>query len=114
MYFDRPFCVAEMGATWALNKKVFPLVVAGMPRDLGANMLGRQTRELDETGLDHLRDAVRLLRADWEVGTPRWNAVRDAALLRMRPLVIGLRAPERVPRAACRARRRRSGARDAV
>jgi len=99
MYFDRAFCVAEMGAAWGLGKEVFPLVVAGMPRDLGANMLGRQTQVLDERGLDFLRDAVRRIRSEWEVATPRWNVMRDLALSSLRPVVAGLTQPESVPRA---------------
>lgn len=40
-YYASNFCVAEMGAAWALDKDVFPLVVPGMQRDPGVVLLGK-------------------------------------------------------------------------
>ncbi|MHC4458485.1 MAG: methyltransferase domain-containing protein [Planctomycetota bacterium] len=55
-YFASRFCVAEMGAAWALKKDIFPLTIPGMPRDAGAVLLGKQTAVVEPTGLDELRD----------------------------------------------------------
>jgi hypothetical protein len=55
-YFASKFCVAEMGAAWALERNVFPMILPNMPRDIGAVMIGRQTAVIDQGGLDDLRD----------------------------------------------------------
>jgi len=37
-YYASRFCIAEMGAAWALKSDVFPLVVPGMDRDPGVDV----------------------------------------------------------------------------
>ena len=58
-YLASTFCIAEMGAAWALEKRVFPLVLPGMPSDLGSVMLGRQTARVNKEGLDNLYESVK-------------------------------------------------------
>lgn len=99
MFVASRFCSAEMGAAWALGKPVFPLVVEGAPRELGANMVGTHTQRLNETGLDHLHDRLRELDAGWAVPLPFWTVQKRKSLRQIEALVPKLQQPPVVPRA---------------
>lgn len=79
-YYESLFCVAEMGAAWALERQVFPMVMPGLPRDAGAVMIGRETKRINSKGLDDLRDRIALLHPKWKEATGRWNEKRDEYL----------------------------------
>jgi hypothetical protein len=68
-YYDSVFCVAEMGGAWALEKKVFPLLTSDVGREIGHNMLGRQTERIDRRGLNSLFERIRA-----EMSPRKWNA----------------------------------------
>jgi hypothetical protein len=97
-YFASHFCVAEMGAAWALQKEVFPLVAPTIERDLGGVMLGRQTSIVDETGLDHLRDRVALHYPAAAQATARWSLKKDEFLVKFRTKLSKLPSPPVVDR----------------
>lgn len=81
MWWDRPFCVAEAGAAWVREGvKIFPLVIPGLPRDMGAHMLGTQTQALDINGLDALRDAVAAHDPEAKTASVKWRTERDLFL----------------------------------
>ena len=93
-YFASRFCVAEMGAAWALKKDVFPLVVPDMPREVGAVMLGRQTAGVDEIGLDHLRDRIAQLFPQAGRATARWSTKKELFLEEFRKKFPNLPSPQ--------------------
>src|SRR5882724_6650056 len=57
-YYASKFCIAEMGAAWALGKDVFLLVFPDLDRDPGVVLLGRQSDRVNWRGLDNLRDRL--------------------------------------------------------
>lgn len=99
MWWNSPFCIAEMGAAWSQAIPVFPLVIPGLPRELGANMLGTQTRALDSGGLDELRDVLAKIHPEGATSTEKWTFERDTFLADLPPLLTALRHPDHVPRA---------------
>lgn len=97
-YYASRFCVAEMGAAWALEKDVFPLMLPSIARDPGGVFLGRQSAQIDETGLDDLRDRIAKYHPDAAKGTPRWSLKKEESLDRMRAAFSKLPEPEMVTR----------------
>lgn len=96
-YMASRFCVAEMGAAWALEKKVFPIVLPDMPRELRQVMLGKHTAALNTQGLDDLRDAIEDLGIS-DGPTARWTVKRDQCLSWFAKNVESLPSPECVSR----------------
>jgi len=97
-YYASRFCVAEMGAAWALDKEVFPLVVPGIERDPGAVMLGRQSALVDERGLDDLRDRIARQYPLASQATSRWSLKKDEFLRRFREKIPQLPKPPLIHR----------------
>ncbi len=73
-YFISKFCIAEMGAAWTLDKKVFPILLPEMDPEIGTVMLGRKTAKFDNSGLDELRDEIIAIFSNISQKTGRWNA----------------------------------------
>lgn len=97
-YFASKFCVAEMGATWALEKNVFPTILPNMPRDIGAVMIGRQTAVIDQGGLDDLRDRIMEIFPDVSQPTARWSVKKEQFLENFRQSLMDLPEPQLVDR----------------
>ena len=95
-YLDSRFCVAEMGAAWALKKPVHPLVTPGVDRDLGTVMLGRQTEKVDSTGLDKLYTKISSLTQEPSSKVEHWNVQKRAFLERFDKLFPNLPRPQTV------------------
>jgi hypothetical protein len=80
-YYDSKFCIAEMGAAWALRSNIFPLMAPDLERDPGVVFLGRQTQRMDKVGLDTLRDFIN---ENCDIRSPqktsRWNNKRKSFL----------------------------------
>jgi len=101
-YFASKFCMAEMGAVWVLNNKVFPLVIPNIPREVGIVMLGKQTAEMSAAGLDELRDEIIKLFPDAGSNTPRWNVKKQGFISEMPRILASLPEPNLIDRAAYR------------
>jgi hypothetical protein len=101
-YFASKFCMAEMGAVWALNKKVFPLVIPNIPREVGIVMLGKQTAEMSDAGLDELRDELAKLFPQAGKNTPRWSVKKQVFISGMPKILENLPESNFVDRAAFR------------
>jgi hypothetical protein len=99
-YFASKFCMAEMGAAWALEKKVFPLVIPNIPREIGVVMLGKQTAEMSNAGLDELRDEIAKIFPEAGRSTPRWNVQKQGFIGEMPKMLAELPAPNLVERIA--------------
>jgi hypothetical protein len=97
-YFASRFCTAEMGAAWALEKDIFPMVIPSIERDAGGVMLGKQTAVVDESGLDHLRDRIATYYAPAAQSTPRWSVKREEFLKKFRSKLPSLPVPPVVDR----------------
>ncbi len=93
-YLNSKFCVAEMGAAWALEKKVFPLVIPDMPHEVGGVMLGKQTTYIDESGLDELYDRIREIFKEVKMPTSRWSLKKEQFLKFFRKKKNEVRKPE--------------------
>ncbi len=107
------FCIAEMGAAWALGKKVFPMVLPDHPRDIGGVMLGRQTAVFDGPGLDNLRDAIATIHRPAAEATPRWNIKRADFLEQIGAIAKSLPQPDTVSLEELKAEREKvEGAKD--
>lgn len=102
-YLCSNFCVAELGAAWALEKSVFPLMLPSTGRDPGVVFLGRHSARVDDQGMDDLRDRIAKEHPPTAEGTARWSA-KKAIFLGTAPEVMGtLPKPETVSRDAVRA-----------
>lgn len=100
MWWDRPFCIAEAGGAWIREDvKIFPLVVEGVPRELGSNMLGTLTQALDVTGLDNLNDAIEKHDPEARTASAKWRTERDLFLEEWEKLKKTLAKPTKVERA---------------
>jgi hypothetical protein len=92
-YYSSKFCLAEMGAAWALGKEVFPLMLPGTVRDPGVVFLGRQSAALDQQGLDNLRDRLAVHFSSAGKATARWSLKRDAFVDRISSIIPILSKP---------------------
>lgn len=101
-YFASQFCLCELGATWAMSHKLFPLVVSPLKfEEVKGVLTGVQLTALDNAEfLSELRDQ---LIKTLEVGggkTARWEAKRDAFLKNLPKLLKKLPAPNHISPAA--------------
>lgn len=99
MWWASPFCVAEAGGAWAMRKRIFPLIVPGVKREMGSNLLGTQTRALDTAGLSDLRDAIIETHPEATRSTPRWTLELQLFTERLPALLKALATPDTVERA---------------
>ncbi len=99
-YYASKFAIAEMGASWALNKKVFPLIIEGENRDPGIVFMRHQSSKLDSTGLDNLRDAIVAVQDNPNSRTARWNIKSREFLENRDNLLEQLEKPDSVSRKA--------------
>jgi hypothetical protein len=99
-YFASKFCMAEMGAVWALDRRVFPIVIPNISRDAGVVMLGRQTAQINDSGLDELRDKIAEFFPNAGKNTPRWSAQKQLFLADLSVILAKLPQPNLIDRAA--------------
>ncbi len=83
-YLHSNFCIAEMGASWALGMDVYPILMYGMDAEIGGVFLGKQTAYFDEKGLDELRDQLGRMFTDIEMSTARWSSKKGQFLKNMK------------------------------
>lgn len=107
-YYDSVFCVAEMGGAWALGKPTFPLVAPDVEREIGANMLGRQTERVDRRGLSKLFECLRGMLPPRKWDTHLFEVRRDVYLGEFAEKYPTLPKPRSVPVAELEAEQRRS------
>ena len=109
-YYASHFCLAEMGAAWALKKDIFLILIPEMKREAGLVMLGRQTAVADETGLDDLRDAIAKHYPPAAETTARWSVKKEQFLEKFRAKLKKLPTPQLVDRSQVDAERERTAA----
>ncbi|NBB72233.1 MAG: TIR domain-containing protein [Bacteroidetes bacterium] len=97
-YYESRFCIAELGAGWIENKKMFPLVAPGMDREIGSNMLGTQTERINSTGLNKLFDQLKEVLSGRKFDTDRWELMRDEFMSEFEQLYPNLPRPKKVDR----------------
>jgi hypothetical protein len=86
-YLNSRFCIAEMGAAWALDKNVFPIIIPPVPRAVGGVLHSTQSARLNEQGLDDLRDILIKHHQDTVITTARWTAKKDEFLEKLPALL---------------------------
>lgn len=98
-YLVSEFCLCELGATWAMQHNLFPLIVKPAERSKMKGVLtGVQIEKIeDKEGLDNLRDRIIAALGCGE-STGRWNAKRDAFLLSLKKLLKNLKLPGTIER----------------
>ncbi len=97
-YYDSVFCVAEMGGAWALGKPMFPFVASDVDREIGNNMLGRQTERVDKRGINSLFERLRKMLPARKWDTNLYEARRDAFLSEFESKYPSLPKPAKVSR----------------
>jgi hypothetical protein len=78
-YYGSTFCLCELGATWALEKDLIPVLIPPIDRSQArATLSGLQQLKIDDASdLDELRDElIRRLELSESESTPRWNRKR--------------------------------------
>jgi hypothetical protein len=97
-YFESTFCVAELGACWAISHNIFPLLLAPDEYDgTDATLLGIQTGKIDsKKDLNDLRDVISKV-FGVSVSSARWETKRDAFLAKLPQLRVECATPERAP-----------------
>ena len=94
-YLNSKFCIAEMGAAWALNKDVFPILHPALDRELGFVFLGKQTARLDGTGLDNLKDRISEHIESANRNTATWSIKRKEFIENLQALLEELPTPDK-------------------
>ncbi|GHT44597.1 hypothetical protein FACS189454_02470 [Planctomycetales bacterium] len=84
-YYESVFCLCELGASWALKKNIFPLLVPPLGyNDLKAVIAKEQCGKIDDqSDLDELNDKLR----ECGTNTPRWNLKRDEFLCSIKSII---------------------------
>lgn len=97
-FYASSFCLAEMGAAWAIATQVFPFVFAGAPRDPGVVFSKLKSQLLDDAGLDALHE--RLVDDGFmdRARTKRWNAKKAIFLGKLQGLLAAVPEPAIVRR----------------
>lgn len=107
-YLDSKFCLAEMGAAWALGKNVFPIVTPDQERDIGAVMTRTQTAVLDSTGLDDLRDQIIEHHSSVGHSTGRWISKKEDFMNELPDILEDLPEPDSVSQQRFEAERKKA------
>lgn len=99
-FFQSSFCLCELGATWAIQKRIHPILVPPLDYDdVKAVLAGLQLLRVNSAGdLDRLFDD---LIAELEIttaATGRWNVKRDTFLSLCESIIPQLPQPQMVSR----------------
>ncbi|EKG29668.1 toll/interleukin-1 receptor domain-containing protein [Pseudomonas avellanae] len=81
-YFASQFCLCELGATWAMSNKLFPLLVQPLTyEDVKGVLIGKQLTQINNPmRLSELRDQLDAALGLKGNNTARWEAKRDGFL----------------------------------
>jgi hypothetical protein len=96
-YLASQFCLAEVGACWAMSHVVVPILVSPVAfEDMQAVLEGTQAfMLLDRGGWDDVAQIVKSA-LKVEPNLSRWGAKRDQALLRFANLITKQNLPEQI------------------
>jgi uridine kinase len=85
-YLKRPFCLAEMGAAWAMSHKIIPLVCGTIgPSDVGGVLGATQILKLEEdTGLNQVCQELTAVLGIKNINITRWDAKKQQFLAFLR------------------------------
>ena len=92
-YYNSPFCMCELGATWALTKTFVPLLVPPIDyKDLRGSLFGTQALSVDQSEkLDTMHSVIVRLAENPEK-VARWNS-RKTQFLGALPKILGSLEP---------------------
>jgi hypothetical protein len=94
-YLASQFCLCELGASWVMSHRLFPLLVPPLKsQDVHGVLTGVQLTALDsEERLSELRDQLVTALEVKGTGTARWEAKRKVFLRDLHGVLAGLPAP---------------------
>lgn len=97
-YYESPYCMCELGGTWALSARCSPLVVPPITyKTLQGVLNGAQVGSIDdERALNDLHDALDELEIG-DAASGRWETERDAFLNKLKRLLKKLPGRTVVP-----------------
>ena len=100
-YMERPFCLMELGASWAKSLRALPVVVPGVSFDDVSKTLGlKQGWAIsDESGLIDLRQMVRERVTVEDRDDHTWEKKRAAWKVGLKKVLKDLAKPTKVPAA---------------
>lgn len=93
-YLESKFCISEMGASWALEKEIFPILHPDLEKDIGSVYLGTNTARLDGTGLDNLKDRISDYVPKAKKNTATWSLKRKEFTNMLNDLLKDLPEPD--------------------
>ena len=99
-YYASTYCLAELGAAWALKRPIFPLALPSVDRDPGVVFLGRQSARVDRAGLYSLFDRIGDLYPPAKKSVKHWNGEAELFLDEMVDVLTNLPEPNTVSRTA--------------
>lgn len=97
-YYASQFCLCELGATWAMSHRFFPLLVPPMKyADVQGVLTGVHLTSLDSAErLSELRDQLLGVLSTAKGPTARWEVKRDKFLRELPQVLKGLPAPQTI------------------
>ena len=95
-YLGSNFCLAELGAAWAMSHKIFPILVEPIGySDVKDVLLGTQVAKIDdEIKYNELRDYLLDELACEEKSNTKWDTTRKVFLEKIPKLVADMSPPE--------------------
>lgn len=98
-YYESTFCVCELGAAWAMQHSLFPVVVPPLTYgELQGVISKTQGGYINEGAkIDNLRDRVLTVLGIAPVATALWNDKRDQFLVKMDELLADRPPLKKVP-----------------
>lgn len=99
-YLASPFCLAEVGASWAMSHAIVPLLIPPLKfADMKAVLAGTQAGSIDDVSfwnevLDVMKEALGI-----DPPTNRWNRKRDEKITEIKKLISKQPPVPTVPRA---------------
>jgi hypothetical protein len=97
-YFKSNFCLCEMGASWALSHKIFPIIVPPLTYgDVKDVLLGVQAMKIDDDiKYNELRDYLGSQISLHSTSNSKWDTKRQAFLRKLPDLLAKLKSPSEI------------------
>lgn len=98
-YLASQFCLSELGATWAMSHRMFPLMVPSLAyKDVKGVLAGTQLTKINrQEDLSDLRDNLIEILSLEGGRSSRWEKKRDKFLQELPEVLNGLPEPDHVP-----------------
>jgi len=97
-YYESIFCVAELGASWAMAHRAFPILIPPLSyEDMKAVIRSDQARKIDDKhAYNELKDVIEEV-LSIKINSARWENKRDVFLAALPELLKKSGDPSKVP-----------------